>query len=141
MIKVHNNVENKIVFKGNERDFIDFVKKIVIENEDYYFTIIGLSDAKEYIEEYCDNLEWEEIIPYSLEWFQTLPYQIIDKMFNTNLSRFLVDEELTEEQNNELQLELMSVEDVFMGLTEDEVKEKYRMVDTQFSLALGLEKK
>jgi hypothetical protein len=33
------------------------MKKIVIENEDYDFSIIGLSDAIEYLEDYCSNLE------------------------------------------------------------------------------------
>jgi hypothetical protein len=54
---VHNNVEDTNVFKGNESQFIDFMKKIVIENEDYDFSIIGLSDAIEYLEDYCSNLE------------------------------------------------------------------------------------
>jgi hypothetical protein len=54
---VYNNVEDKNVFEGNESQFIDFMKKIVIENEDYDFSIIGLSDAIEYLEDYCSNLE------------------------------------------------------------------------------------
>lgn len=54
---VYNNVEDKNVFEGNESQFIDFIKKIVIENEDYDFSIIGLSDAIEYLKDYCSNLE------------------------------------------------------------------------------------
>ncbi len=54
---VYNNVESKNVFEGNESQFIDFMRKIVIENEDYDFSIIGLSDAIEYLENYCSNLE------------------------------------------------------------------------------------
>jgi hypothetical protein len=54
---VHNNIENTNVFEGNESQFIDFMKKIVIENGDYDFSIIGLSDAIEYLEDYCSNLE------------------------------------------------------------------------------------
>ena len=61
MVTVYNNVEDKTVFTGNENDFIDFVKKIVVENEDHDYSVIGLSDAKEYIEDYCGNLEWREI--------------------------------------------------------------------------------
>jgi hypothetical protein len=57
MYKVKNNVEDKIVFEGNESEFIDFVKKIVIENEDFDFSVLGVSDANEYIEDYCGNLE------------------------------------------------------------------------------------
>jgi hypothetical protein len=54
---VYNNIEDKNIFEGNESQFIDFMKKIVIENEDYDFSIIGLSDAVEYLEDYCSNLE------------------------------------------------------------------------------------
>jgi hypothetical protein len=56
MYKVYNNIEDKIVFTGNGSDFIDFMRKIVIENKDFDFSILGVSDAKEYLEEYCDNL-------------------------------------------------------------------------------------
>lgn len=58
MYKILNNVENKIIFESsNDLEFIEFVRKIVIENEDYDFSVLGVSDAEEYIEEYCDNLE------------------------------------------------------------------------------------
>lgn len=56
MYKVFNHLENKVIFSGNESEFINFMKKIVIENEDFDFSIIGVSDAKEYLEVYCDNL-------------------------------------------------------------------------------------
>ena len=45
-----------IIFVGNEKEFIDFVKLIVIENEQEDFSILGVSDAVDYIENYCDNL-------------------------------------------------------------------------------------
>ncbi len=54
---VYNNIEDKNIFEGNESQFIDFIKKIVVENEDYDFSIIGLSDAIEYLEDYCSNLK------------------------------------------------------------------------------------
>ena len=54
---VYNNVEDKNAFKGNENEFVNFMRKIVIENEDYDFEIIGLLDAIEYLEDYCSNLE------------------------------------------------------------------------------------
>jgi len=54
---VYNNIEDKNVFEGNKSQFIDFIKKIVVENEDYDFSIIGLSDAIEYLKDYCSNLE------------------------------------------------------------------------------------
>jgi hypothetical protein len=50
-------VEGKNIFKGNETEFIDFMKSIVIENEDFDYSILGVSDAKEYMEDYCGNLE------------------------------------------------------------------------------------
>lgn len=57
MYSIYNKVEDKIIFKGNESKFIDFTNKIVIENEDYQMSILSVSDAIEYIEDYCDNLE------------------------------------------------------------------------------------
>ena len=55
--KIFNTIENKIVFESTYlENFIEFVKLICKENEDYDFSILGLSDAKEYIENYCDNL-------------------------------------------------------------------------------------
>lgn len=53
---VYNNIEDKNIFEGNESQFIDFMKKIVIENGDYDFSIIGLLDATKYLEDYCSNL-------------------------------------------------------------------------------------
>jgi len=56
MYTIYNNVEDKIIFQGGEREFIEFTKKIVIENEDFDYSVLGCSDAIEYIEDYCDNL-------------------------------------------------------------------------------------
>jgi hypothetical protein len=57
MYTIYNNVEDKIIFEGTDNDFIDFVNVIRIENEDYDFSILGVSDAEEYIDDYCSNLE------------------------------------------------------------------------------------
>jgi hypothetical protein len=57
MYTIKNNVEDKIIFKGDNTDFIDFMNKIRIENEDYDFSILGISDAEEYLEDFCSNLE------------------------------------------------------------------------------------
>jgi hypothetical protein len=57
MLTVKNIIEDKIIFQGNEIDFIDKMNKIRIENEDYDFSILGISDAKEYLVDYCSNLE------------------------------------------------------------------------------------
>ena len=56
MYEIYNNIDDIIIFVGNEKEFIDFVKLIVIENEQEDFSILGVSDAVDYIENYCDNL-------------------------------------------------------------------------------------
>ena len=57
MYKVFNNVEGINIFQGTERSFIEFMKRIAIENEDFDFSIIGIGDAEEYITNYCGNLD------------------------------------------------------------------------------------
>ena len=59
MYTIVNNIENKIIARlsSNDAELINFVNIIRIENEDFDFSILGISDAKEYIEEYCSNLD------------------------------------------------------------------------------------
>ncbi len=58
MYSLVNNLDNKVIANlSNDRELIDKVSKIVIENEDFDFSVLGISDAKEYIEEFCDNLD------------------------------------------------------------------------------------
>ena len=58
MYRVYNNVEDKIVFEGNEKQFIDFMFLILEENEDVNnFTIENIQDCIDYINGFCDNLE------------------------------------------------------------------------------------
>jgi len=57
MFQVFNNLEQKFIFEGNESQLIDFTQLIVKDNQDENISILGLSDAVEYIEEYCDNLD------------------------------------------------------------------------------------
>jgi len=57
MYKVYNNVEDKTIFNGNEREFIEFMNIIKNENQDVDYSIIGISDAIEYVEDYCGNLD------------------------------------------------------------------------------------
>jgi len=57
MYKVYNNVADKTIFSGNEREFIEFMNLIKNENQDVDYSIIGISDAIEYIEDYCGNLD------------------------------------------------------------------------------------
>jgi hypothetical protein len=56
MFTIYNQIEGNKRDFISERDFISFVKRIAIENCDYDYSIIGLSDAKEYIEDYCSEL-------------------------------------------------------------------------------------
>jgi len=57
MYTIKNIIEDKIIFNGNESEFVHFVRKIAVENGDDDISITCLSEAKEYIEVYCDNLE------------------------------------------------------------------------------------
>jgi len=58
MYSLINNLDNKVIANlKNDSELIDKVSKIVIENEDFDFSVLGVSDAKEYIEDYCDNLD------------------------------------------------------------------------------------
>jgi hypothetical protein len=58
MYTLVNNIENKVIATlSNDSELINKVDKIRIENEDFDFSVIGISDAKEYIEDYCSNLD------------------------------------------------------------------------------------
>lgn len=61
MVKITHLLEEneKITELKTDIDLIEFVKKIVIENEDYNYSVLSISDAIEYIEDYCDNLKIE----------------------------------------------------------------------------------
>lgn len=61
MYEIYNNVEGKVIFKGNERELIEFTEKLVKENEDTNYSVLGISDAIEYIEDYCGNLELKDL--------------------------------------------------------------------------------
>jgi len=56
---LHVKPEPIIIFETNEDSkLIDFVKTIVKENEDEDYSVLGFSDAVEYIDEYCSNLDF-----------------------------------------------------------------------------------
>jgi hypothetical protein len=57
MYKITNTTSGEKIFEGSEAELVHFTRNIAVENEDYDFSIICLSEAKEYIEIYCDNLE------------------------------------------------------------------------------------
>jgi hypothetical protein len=57
MYTLVNRIENKVIAElKNDSELIAKISEIVIENEDFGFSIIGVSDAKEYVEDCCDNL-------------------------------------------------------------------------------------
>lgn len=57
MYRILHNIDNeKITTLNSDKEFIEFVELIVKENGDTNFSIIGVSDAKEYLEDYCPNL-------------------------------------------------------------------------------------
>ncbi len=58
MFTITNTIEDKVVFESNnETEFINFMRKIANENDDEEMSISCLSEAKEYLEVYCDNLK------------------------------------------------------------------------------------
>ena len=58
MYSLVNNIEGKVIAKlKNDSELIDKVIKIVRENEDFDFSVLGIGDAIEYIELYCNNLD------------------------------------------------------------------------------------
>lgn len=71
---VRNIVEGKKIFSGNEKEFIHFVRKVAVENEDEDMSITCLQEATEYINVYCDNLRYYIPSPTKL-----IGYQIVSK--------------------------------------------------------------
>lgn len=58
MYTLVNNIESKIInLSSDDAELINFVNQIRIENEDFDFSFLGISDVKEYIEDYCSNLD------------------------------------------------------------------------------------
>ena len=58
MYSLVNKLENKVITTiDSDRELIYVVDNIRVENEDVDFSVLGISDAKEYIEDYCDNLD------------------------------------------------------------------------------------
>lgn len=56
MYEIKNILEDRIIFSGNENEFIHFVRKIAVENDDEEMSITCFEEAFEYIEVYCENL-------------------------------------------------------------------------------------
>ena len=58
MYSLVNNIESKVIANlTSDAELINKVRNIAVENEDFDFSVLGISDAKEYIEDYCDNLD------------------------------------------------------------------------------------
>ena len=58
MYTIRNTVENKVIGSfQSEDEFTHFVKKIAIENDDEEMIITHITEATDYLETYCDNLE------------------------------------------------------------------------------------
>ena len=58
MYTLVNNIESKVIATlDSDRELINKVDDIRVENEDVDFSVLGISDAKEYIEDYCSNLD------------------------------------------------------------------------------------
>jgi len=61
MLVVYNNVGNINVFEGSEYQFFCWVIKVSIENKDFDYSFVDLSDAKNYINKHCSNLDLIEL--------------------------------------------------------------------------------
>lgn len=58
MYKIFNDIKAEVIFTSSvDAEFIHFVRKIAVENEDEDLSILSVSEAKEYLENYCDNLK------------------------------------------------------------------------------------
>jgi hypothetical protein len=53
---LHNVDGDKTTELDSDAEFIHFMRKIAVENEDDDMSILCLSEAKEYLENYCSNL-------------------------------------------------------------------------------------
>ena len=92
MYTIVNNIENKIIANlSNDIELINKLNKIRIENEDVDFSVLGISDAKEYIEGYCHNLdllidsEVEQFLEdQAIEVEKNEPYHYVELMMDNH---------------------------------------------------------
>lgn len=109
MYIVNNKVTDMIVGKfKTDGEFIDFMNTILKENGDENFSIIGVSDAEEYLDDYCDNLELvAETYTVSLTFTdisEESPYEAVQKIIGwikedgVNNLVFDVTNEITDEK-------------------------------------------
>ena len=92
MYSLVNNIEGEVIAElKNDSELIDRIEKIAIENEDFGFSFLGISDIKEYIEDYCDNLdllvdnEVEEFLSnYGIEVVENEPDHYVELMMDNH---------------------------------------------------------
>ena len=92
MYSLVNNIENKVIATfDSDIELIYVVDNIRVENEDVDFSVLGISDAKEYIEEYCANLdlldddEVEEFLSeYGIEVEKNEPDHYVELMMDNH---------------------------------------------------------
>lgn len=92
MYSIVNNLDNKVIATlDSDRELINKVDDIRVENEDIGFSVLGVSDAKEYIEDYCDNLdllidnEVEDFLSqYGIEVEKNEPASYVDLMMDNH---------------------------------------------------------
>ena len=92
MYSIVNNIENKVIANlTSDAELIHEVRNIAVENEDFDFSIICLSEAKEYIEDYCSNLdllidnEVEQFLEdHAIEVEDNEPYNYVELMMDNH---------------------------------------------------------
>ncbi len=92
MYSLVNNIEGEVIAElKNDSELIDRIEKIAIENEDFGFSFLGISDVKEYIEDYCHNLdllvdnEVEEFLSnYGIEVVENEPDHYVELMMDNH---------------------------------------------------------
>ena len=92
MYSLVNNIEGKVIANlTSDAQLLTKVRAIAIENEDFDFSFLGVSDVKEYIEDYCDNLdllvdsEVEEFLSnHGLEVEENEPDHYVELMMDNN---------------------------------------------------------
>lgn len=92
MYTLVNNIESKVIATlSNDSELINKVNQIRIENEDFDFSFLGISDVKEYIEDYCSNLdlvidsEVEQFLEdHAIEVEDNEPYNYVELMMDNH---------------------------------------------------------
>ena len=92
MYSIVNNIENKVIATlSNDSELINKVQAIILENEDVDFSVLGISDVKEYIEDYCHNLDLlidseveQFLFNYGIEVQENEPMNYVELMMDNH---------------------------------------------------------